>query len=223
MPGAGPGAEMRICRSRARLARSAGAVHDLGVARSAPRTASIDDFLAIPSEQRFHELLGGEIFEKATPSGDHGGAQAGIVTAIGPLYQRHSGGGPGGWWIATEVEVLLESEDVVRPDVLGWRRDRVPERPTGMPVKVCPHWVCEIVSPANANTDTVKKLRLYHAARVPHYWIVDPRDSTLTVMRWSGPGYTTVLRAERGEIVRPEPFDAIDVPVGTLFGDDPPE
>lgn len=41
-------------------------------------------------------------------------------------------------------------------------------------------------------------------------------------MRWTEAGYTTVLRAGRGESVRPEPFDAIELPVGTLFGDDPP-
>lgn len=99
----------------------------------------------------------------------------------------------------------------------------MPERPTGFPVKIRPDWICEVVSPSNANTDTVKKLRIYHAAHVPHYWLVDTRDSTLTVMRWAEPGYTTVLRAERGETVRPEPFEAIELAVGTLFGDDPPE
>jgi hypothetical protein len=29
------------------------------------------------------------------------------------------------------------------------------------------------------------------------------------------------LRAERGETVRPEPFSAIELTIGTLFGDDP--
>lgn len=191
---------------------------------TARREATLDDFLSIPEEQRFHELLASVIVEKATPSGEHGDAQAGIVGAVRPPYQRRPGsGGPGGWWIATEVEVLLETQDLVRPDVLGWRRERGPERPTGAPVRVPPDWVCEIVSPSNANADTVRKLRIYHAARVPHYWIADPRDATLTVMRWNDAGYTTVLRAERGETVRPEPFEAIELAVGTLFGDDPEE
>jgi Uma2 family endonuclease len=177
---------------------------------------NLEDFLAIPEERRFHELLDGQIVEKARPSGEHGLAQAGVVGAVGPSRGRD-------WWIAIGVEVLLPSGDLVRPDVLGWRRDRVPERPTGFPVKIRPDWICEVVSPSNANTDTVKKLRIYHAAHVPHYWLVDTRDSTLTVMRWAEPGYTTVLRAERGETVRPEPFEAIELAVGTLFGDDPPE
>jgi Uma2 family endonuclease len=85
-----------------------------------------------------------------------------------------------------------------------------------------PDWICEVISPTNANDDTVKKLRLYHHAGVPHYWLADPRDATLTVMRFSAAGYITVLRAERHETVRAEPFEAIELFVGSLFGDDPP-
>jgi Uma2 family endonuclease len=142
--------------------------------------------------------VGGVLVEKAAPSGEHGDAQAGIVGAIrGPFQRRPGGGGPGGWYIATEVEVLLETGDIVRPDVLGWRRERCPERPVGTPVKVRPDWVCEVVSPGNVTDDTVKKLRLYQRVDVAHYWIADPRDATLTIMRWSPDGYVTVLRAER--------------------------
>ena len=139
-----------------------------------------------------------------------------------PFQRKPGGGGLGGWWIATEVEVLLETGDVVRPDVLGWRHEGCPERPTGIPVKLRPDWICEVVSPGNAKDDTVKKLRLYHQVAIAHYWIVDPRDATLTVMRWSRDGYVTLRRAERAEIVRAEPFQAIELAVGTSFGDDPP-
>ena len=187
------------------------------------RAATLDDFWAIPEVERFHELLGGELVQKAAPSGEHGDAQAGVVSALRPAFQRKSGGGRGGWWILTEVEVPLDSRDLVRPDVLGWRRERCPERPTGTPIEVRPDWICEVVSPGNAKDDTVKKLRLYHRVGVPHYWVVDPRDSTLTVMRWSTDGYVTLMRAERTEVVRAEPFDSVELAVGTLFGDDPAE
>jgi Uma2 family endonuclease len=185
--------------------------------------ATIEDFLAIPEDERFHELIGGEIIEKAAPSGEHGDAQAGIVAIVRAPFQRGSGqGGPGGWWIQTEVEVQLATGDIVRPDVVGWRRDRCPERPTGTVVSTRPDWMCEVVSPSNASNDTVKKMRLYHQVAIPHYWLVDPRAATLTVMRWSADGYIAVLTAERGESVRAEPFDAVELFVGTLFGDDPP-
>ena len=190
----------------------------------ARRNATIDEFWAIPEAERFHEFIAGVITPKAMPSGEHGGAQMGLVNAIAPSFHRSSGGrgGPGGWWLATEVEVLLGTE-IARPDVLGWRRDSCPERPIGMPVKQRPDWICEVLSPSNTTHDTIKKLRLYHRSAVPHYWIVDPNEATLTVMRWSADGYVTLIRAERGETVRGEPFQQIEIPVGVLFGDDPPE
>lgn len=189
------------------------------------RKATLDDFWAIPEEDRFHELIAGEIIPKASPSGEHGDAQSWIVSLVKPRFQRPSDGSgrTGGWWIATEVEVLLDGVEVVRPDILGWRRERCPTRPTGNPVKQRPDWICEVVSRSNAKHDTIKKLRLYHRVAIPYYWLVDPQDATLTVMRWSSDGYVTLLRAERGEVVRPEPFEQIELAVGTLFGDDPPE
>ena len=194
------------------------------MSQSARRGATLDDFWKIPEGQRFHELVAGELSEKAAPSGEHGDAQAGVVGAIrSPFQRRPGGGGPGGWWIATEVEIQTVAGDIVRPDVVGWRRAACPERPTGIPVKQRPDWICEVVSPTNAKDDTVKKLRLYHRVAIAHYWIVDPRDATVTVMRWSSDGYVTLLRAERGEVIRAEPFEAIEIAVGTLFGDDPPD
>lgn len=193
------------------------------MSESARRTATVEDFWAIPEGERFHEFIGGQVIEKATPSPEHGDAQAGVVASVRSPFQRGRGrGGPGGWWILTEVEVRLPSGEIVRPDVAGWRRERSPERPTGTPIELLPDWICEVVSPSNANDDTVKKLRLYHQVAVPHYWLVDPRDSTLTVMRWSPDGYVTVMRSERGDVVRAEPFEAVELVVGTLFGDDPP-
>jgi hypothetical protein len=55
---------------------------------------------------------------------------------------------------------------------------------------------------------------------VSHFWIVDPIEETLDVYRWHTDGYLQVLAAERGDRVRPEPFDAIELCVGVLFGDD---
>ncbi len=189
----------------------------------ARRNATLVEFLSIPEHERFHELVGGAIIEKASPSGEHGGTQTGIVRTVAPPFQRRSGGrgGPGGWWIATEVEVMLASGEIVRPDVVGWRRERCPEQPRGKIIKLRPDWVCEVLSPSNANHDTVKKLRSYHRDGVPHYWIADPLEGTLTVMRWSADGYVTILSAERDEVVRAEPFEELELTVATLLGDDP--
>lgn len=97
----------------------------------------------------------------------------------------------------------------------------MPNRPTGFPIAQRPDWVGEVLSQSNPSHDRVKKLHVYHREQIPHYWIVDPREQILTVMRWTEAGYTTVLAAQRGDTVRAEPFEAIEIEVGTLFGDDP--
>lgn len=185
--------------------------------------ATLADFLAIPEDQRRHELIDGELVEKGAATGEHGAVQADLVTALNRRFGRRPGGRlPGGWWFATEVEILFPEEQVLRPDIVGWRRDRVPVRPTGTPIPILPDWVCEILS-TNRRNDLIKKKRTYHAARTPHYWILDPTEQTLSVHRWAPDGYIEVLAAQRGERVRAEPFDAVELDVGVFFGDEEPE
>ena len=106
---------------------------------------------------------------------------------------------------------------------MGWQRDRLAALPDDAPVRCRPDWVCEILSASNRSQDLVKKLRVYHACQVPHYWIADPMSETLMVHRWTQDGYLLVLAADRSERVRAEPFDAIELPLGELFGDEDTE
>ncbi len=64
------------------------------------RAGTLDDFWAIPEDERFHELIGGELLEKAAPTGEHADAQGGVLATLRGKFQRKpGGGGPGGWWI----------------------------------------------------------------------------------------------------------------------------
>ena len=180
-------------------------------------SATLADFFAIPEHERFHELIDGELDRKTSPSGEHGTAQGKLRAGVEPFDKRPGGPWPGGWWLVTEVEITLAGE-VFRPDVLGWRRDRVAVRPTGTPIETRPDWICEIVSPSSAGRARVKKLNRYYAAGVPHYWLLDPADETLAVYRHTPDGYLLALAAGSGERVRAEPFDAIELDVAELFG-----
>lgn len=188
----------------------------------AQKKLGADDLLAIPEAERFHEVVDGELVRKAVPSFEHGNAQSGIVGSLKSPFHRPPGhGGPGDWWIATEVEIQLAADQIVRPDVAGLRRERVPARPSGSPIHERPDWICEVLSPSNADENTVKKLRVYQRTGVAHYWVVDPVAGTLSVYRWSDQGYVVVLVARRGERLRAEPFAEIELSLGALLGDDP--
>lgn len=192
--------------------------------QSPPRPATLEDLLALPDAGQGHEILDGELVEKET-SAEHSGAQAGLTGSLYRRFQRRPGGRwPGGWWFLTEPLVAFPSlKAPLRPDVAGWRRENMPERPRGVVVDQVPDWLCEIISPGNYTNDTIKKKRIYHQHQVKHYWLIDPLKEALQVYRWTPAGYVEILSAERGEIVRAEPFEAVEIPLGVFFGDDDEE
>jgi Uma2 family endonuclease len=183
------------------------------------RPATVEELVARDDSDRL-EIIGGEIIEKASPSWGHSYTENQLAIAVGPFSRKPGSGGPGGWWILTEIHVSYPSGEVYCHDTAGWRRDRVPERPAEWPVRIRPDWVCEIVSPKHERNDLVVKPRVLHGAEVPYYWLLAPESRLLLVHRWSPDGYIVVQRAASGETIRPEPFDAIELRVGVLFGDD---
>lgn len=192
--------------------------YDCKVVAPLTKLATAVDLVALPEDSRA-EIVHGAIVEKASPSVEHGASQFAFGTALGRRFQRGPGGRwPGGWWFGTEIEIEYETHEVYRHDVVGWRRDRVPHRPTGRAVRTRPDWVCELLSPSNAKRDLVDKFRVLHTNRVPHYWIADPLEQTLIVHRWEPGGYLVVLTAAAGDVVRAEPFDPVELRVSILFG-----
>ncbi|NOY26717.1 MAG: Uma2 family endonuclease [Oligoflexia bacterium] len=187
-------------------------------ASTAPKLATAADLLSLDPDGRF-EILGGDIVQKAAPSGRHGTAQSAVVGQVWHPFDRRPGGaGPGGWWILTEVDIELAMYDVIRPDIAGWMRDRVPNRPTGFPVTDRPDWVCEVLSPSTMRRDLGEKRRLLQQHQVPWYWTVDPDAMFVQVMRWTDQGYVIHQTAWPGEHLGLAPFDAVKFDVGRFFG-----
>jgi Uma2 family endonuclease len=193
------------------------------MASPAAALATVDDLLAIPESDRFHEVIDGELLPKALPSLRHGVAQLGLGDVItGPYGPRARGRGPGGWIFASETEVLFEPTQVYRPDVAGWRREHLPTLADETPVTVRPDWVCEILSPSNASNDLIRKLRTYQRAGVGHYWVLDPEARTLTVYRWGVEGYLLVQTAAGAERIHAEPFAEVEFSLDDLLDGDAP-
>lgn len=187
-----------------------------------PHLATFQDLLALPEDDRFHEVLDGELVRKASPSGEHGYTQGNLRARLDGYNGRPNGSSrPGGWWFAVEVEIELAPHQVVRPDLAGWRRERMVERPRGYPIKLRPDWVCEVMTDGDARRrDGLRKRRLYADMGVPHYWLVDTERERLIVLRLESQGLVEVLDVGRADRVCAEPFAALELPVAALFGDD---
>lgn len=188
---------------------------------SAARQTSPLDELLLRGEDARLEVVDGALCGMET-SGEHADAQSGIGAAIREGYHRASEGEGrgGGWWIYVAPASQLTIHEVYRPDLAGWRRDRVLERPLGFPIRHVPDWVCEVLSPGNAQHDLKVKRRAYHAAKVGYYWIVDPEREEVTILRWSLEGYVIVEVEPVEGVLRAPPFEQAEIRLGGLFGRD---
>jgi Uma2 family endonuclease len=98
---------------------------------------------------------------------------------------------------AAPTDVFLES-GVVQPDLLVICD---PAKVSSRGIEGAPDLVVEILSPATANKDTVRKRWTYEAAGVPEYLIVDPDERVGMLLRLEGGRYEEAARIEWGSLV----------------------
>lgn len=178
--------------------------------------ATYADLEALP-DNVVGEILDGEVHVSPRPASLHALAASTLNMRIGTPF--HLGdGGPGGWWILVEPELHL-GDDVLVPDLGGWRRERLPDFPDVAWFELAPDWICEVLSPSTVRIDRVKKLRIYAREGVAHVWLVDPTARTLEVLRLKEGHYLVAGTYGGDEVVRAEPFDAIELDLQGLWAD----
>lgn len=181
------------------------------------KLATYADLLALPEDARA-EVLAGEVVVSPAPLPRHSAVQRSASRFLGgPFHDDDGRGGPGGWWNFVEVDVALGPHDIVRPDLSGWRRERLPRPANVRPIDVVPDWVCEILSPSSAARDRVAKRHLYARAGVPHYWLIDPDLRVLEALSLRDGMWVETGVYDDTAAARIPPFDAIELEVGRLF------
>ena len=189
------------------------------------RPATRADLDALPATWR-GEILDGELYAFPRPAAPHSDIESSIGSDLKGPFQRGRGG-PGGWWILVEPGIQLPRAPEVAPDLAGWPRERLARLPRTGPIEMVPDWVCEILSPSTRSYDMLVKRSFYADSGVQHLWYVDPEAQTLSVSRLEG-GRWLELGVFGGEqVVRAEPFEAVDIPLGpwweALGSDQAPE
>jgi len=166
---------------------------------------------------RVAEIVDGELHVSPRPASRHALASSRLGSELGPPFDRGRGG-PGGWWILDEPEVHF-GEDVLVPDLAGWRRERMPEFPDTAFFTLAPDWVCEVVSPGTERLDRAKKMPVYAREDVLHLWLLNPVARTLEVYRLAEGRWLLLATDEGSARVRAEPFDAVELDLTSLWGE----
>lgn len=180
----------------------------------AKKIVTYEDLYTIP-ENMIGEIIDGEIIATPRPSRKHTDAVSSLGYKIGPPY-RFGEGGPGGWIIYFEPEISL-GENILVPDLAGWKRERFPIEEETSYITVPPNWVCEVLSPHTFRTDKVKKMPIYAKHGVDYIWLIDPMAMTLDAFR-SESGQWLLLRSfAENDKVRIEPFPEIEIDLGDLW------
>ena len=197
------------------------------IARSRPR-ATYEDVRAAPKHV-VAEVLFGVLYTFPRPAAKHARATSRLGYKLGPPFDDGNDG-PGGWIILDEPELHLGSkddEDILVPDLAGWRRQRMPEVPDVVFFTLAPDWVCEVLSDSTRAIDRSEKMKIYARERVSHLWFVDPIARTLEVFQLMTRKKTkraktaatwNLLGVWRDDArLRAEPFDAIELELGSLW------
>jgi Uma2 family endonuclease len=178
------------------------------------RRATYQDVLDAPPNQ-VAEILFGVLHANPRPAIPHAGAASSLGGELHGPFQRGKGG-PGGWLLLDEPELHLH-EDVVVPDLAGWRRERMPRVPATAAIELPPDWVCEVISPRTQSIDRGDKMDVYAREVIPHLWFVDPLARTLEAYRLEAQRWVRLGTWRDEARVRAEPFDALELELAALW------
>lgn len=180
------------------------------------RPACYDDLADLP-EHVVGEIVSGRLVTHPRLAPRHARACSRLGGELdGPFDQGR--GGPGGWWIIDEPEIHIGG-DILVPDIVGWRRGRMPRLPDSAWFDLAPDWLCEILSPATARVDRIEKLPIYARWGVGHAWLIDPDLRTLEAHQNLAGRWVLTATLKDDDPVALAPFDAISFSLGGLWAD----
>lgn len=145
-------------------------------------TYTIDDYLALPDEQRV-ELIDGVIYDMGAPTSFHQLIAGDAFRQISN-YIRANQGSCVPFIAPTDVQLDCDNRTMVQPDVLiVCDRSKI----NRLRVFGAPDFVLEVLSPSTKRKDIFVKGEKYRAAGVKEYWVVDPMKETVTTYDFRDP------------------------------------
>ena len=179
------------------------------------------------NERRRFEIADGILVEMPPVGDQTGGPPDDLRTFLTRLLPHE------GFVFRTEVDLLLLDGDpqrVVRPDLAvyaaqSWREQKRWEAEQGLdrlprkyrPIRVMPALVVESISDDSIGYDKRTKRGWYAEAEIPHYWLLDAKDRSLTCLVLEGRDYREEAVGTAPNAVDSSAFGGVRVPLAEVW------
>jgi Uma2 family endonuclease len=149
----------------------------------AAKLMTIEELEALPDDDRFYELIEGELIELSPTGIRHGDVVSLLVQALNVYAANRS---DIRIWIGETGYVFGRNPDtVLAPDIAILTKAQLEATPRTSDRfnEVVPAIVIEVKSPSNREAEIAKKLGIYLAAGVKEVWWVRPNEQQMMVHR----------------------------------------
>ncbi len=183
---------------------------------TAVRLLTYDDLCQTPDDGKRYEIIGGELYVAPAPNIRHQDLLGYLHGTIWNYLQSH----PIGKVVLSPFDVRLSPHDIVEPDLLFIRQDRLNILESGRYATGRPDLVVEVISPSSRKTDPGVKLDLYARSSIPEYWLIDPatRQFQFFVLRAEGNhNHYEEIEAEKDGRFHSTVIDGFAIDPGALF------
>lgn len=175
-----------------------------------------ENYLTWPDEERW-ELIAGTAYAMTAPSRQHQQILGNLFLEFGNYLkgkQCEVYAAPFDVRLPHKNETAKNSTTVVQPDItVVCNRDK-------LDAKGCcgsPDLIIEILSPATASHDMIRKRRVYELNGVKEYWIVDPAHSIVTQFLLAGGEYGKMEFFDRESEISPAIFPDLIIRLKEIF------
>jgi Uma2 family endonuclease len=146
---------------------------------TATQPLTLEEFLKLPETKPASEFINGEIVQKPMPQGEHSRLQFKLCAVVNEVTEPQK--------IAIafpELRCTFGGDSVV-PDVVVFRWERIPVRPSGRIAnrfEVHPDWSIEILSLNQSQTKVLGKLLHCSQHGTELGWLIDPEEESILVV-----------------------------------------
>ena len=170
------------------------------------------DYLLTPDDVRY-ELIEGELIMAPAPTPMHQLISAYFMAFLVPFVRNHGLG----WIFPAPIDVHLSDTNLLQPDIIFVSNERA-NIIGETNIQGAPDLVIEIASTRTRTLDRTVKRELYERFGVLEYWMADPVEETVEVLRLENGRFVSVGVYGRSDALTTPLLPGLAIDLNEVFG-----